>query len=370
MWTCQNCREKIADDIDICWNCGTRCDGTADPSFQPVPSAAAARDSEGFTLPSDAERRLVKVASFWHPGEAWLARNRLAEAGILAFVADEQLITANWLLSAAIGGVAVEVRLADLESARAVLMEDRSMDLGEMAVPLPGPVCPQCGATELDRQRYWRGAVFLSLLIFGIPIPFPSRKCRCFHCKWVGRATARRWFQFRIANLLRWTLVAVALLSIGKALGFGSLKTALLLLWFMIGMTAACGPINHARRLTGFASLDAHNTHASASLCCSSGRRDHGGRLRVRIDESATRAGRPASPGRLAGPAEPSDLGNLTVVPLNVSIGRPTMEALFFAVGCPHPLPLSRVAGEGSHGYTLALAPVGEGNCGRTGAHE
>lgn len=265
MWTCPKCRESIADDFDVCWNCGTSRDGTEDPSFEPIASDAAVPDPGPGTeqdagasappsfAPSDPTRQLVKVATFWHPVEAWLARNRLAEAGILAFVADEQLITANWLLSAAIGGAAVEIRLADLELAQAVLDEDASLDLKSTAASAPGPVCPQCGATELYRDRYRPSTASLGLLFLGIPIPIPSRTCRCCHCDWTGPTRARRRFPFRIADAAKWALLAAALLSMVKWLGLGPLKMALWLVLSIIIAMAMMGPVNHARHLSGVA---------------------------------------------------------------------------------------------------------------------
>lgn len=41
--------------------------------------------------------RLVTVASFSHPLQAWIARNRLAANGIPAFVQDEHVVTMYWL---------------------------------------------------------------------------------------------------------------------------------------------------------------------------------------------------------------------------------------------------------------------------------
>jgi hypothetical protein len=34
MWHCVKCREKIQQNFDICWNCGTTRDGTENPSFR------------------------------------------------------------------------------------------------------------------------------------------------------------------------------------------------------------------------------------------------------------------------------------------------------------------------------------------------
>ena len=42
MWKCSNCKELIDDQFDTCWNCGTRTDGTHEPSFARDPDAADA----------------------------------------------------------------------------------------------------------------------------------------------------------------------------------------------------------------------------------------------------------------------------------------------------------------------------------------
>jgi hypothetical protein len=36
MWQCAKCREKVQQNFDICWNCGTTRDGSSDPTFQVV----------------------------------------------------------------------------------------------------------------------------------------------------------------------------------------------------------------------------------------------------------------------------------------------------------------------------------------------
>jgi hypothetical protein len=34
MWQCSNCREKVDDGFEVCWNCGTSSDGVPDPEFR------------------------------------------------------------------------------------------------------------------------------------------------------------------------------------------------------------------------------------------------------------------------------------------------------------------------------------------------
>jgi len=64
---------------------------------------------------------LVTVATFMYPAQAHVARGRLESEGIRAFVADENLITMNWLYANTIGGVKLQVSAADADRARAIL---------------------------------------------------------------------------------------------------------------------------------------------------------------------------------------------------------------------------------------------------------
>lgn len=66
---------------------------------------------------------LVTVASFWDSIEAALARNRLESAGVDAWVADEATVGMVWQYANAVGGIKLQVRTADVETARAVLAE-------------------------------------------------------------------------------------------------------------------------------------------------------------------------------------------------------------------------------------------------------
>ena len=66
---------------------------------------------------------LVTVATFTTPLEAELARGRLEEEGVEAHVADGELVTADWTMSNAVGGVKVRVSTEDADRARAVLAE-------------------------------------------------------------------------------------------------------------------------------------------------------------------------------------------------------------------------------------------------------
>lgn len=46
MWNCSRCSERLDDDFDVCWKCGTGRSGVENPDFQPedLPITTTARD--------------------------------------------------------------------------------------------------------------------------------------------------------------------------------------------------------------------------------------------------------------------------------------------------------------------------------------
>jgi len=47
MWTCPKCNEKVGDDFEVCWKCGTSKDGVEDPAFEPEPGSESAEIPPG-----------------------------------------------------------------------------------------------------------------------------------------------------------------------------------------------------------------------------------------------------------------------------------------------------------------------------------
>lgn len=77
---------------------------------------------------------LVTVATFTTPFEAEIVKGRLEEEGVTAVVRDAEMVTADWTMSQAVGGVKVRVPEAEVERARAILAEEAS---SEDADPIP-----------------------------------------------------------------------------------------------------------------------------------------------------------------------------------------------------------------------------------------
>ena len=40
MWTCSKCYERLEDNFDVCWKCGTSQSGVEDPGYEPEPSGS------------------------------------------------------------------------------------------------------------------------------------------------------------------------------------------------------------------------------------------------------------------------------------------------------------------------------------------
>jgi len=55
MWKCVKCREKVDDNFEVCWNCGTSRDGVEDPSFRKADDAAVASDAVAPQAPIDSQ---------------------------------------------------------------------------------------------------------------------------------------------------------------------------------------------------------------------------------------------------------------------------------------------------------------------------
>jgi hypothetical protein len=68
MWRCVKCREKVGDDFDVCWNCGTGRDGTEDPEFRKaddVPPEGKADELPGQGLSQDAPKQRLGCLTAW-----------------------------------------------------------------------------------------------------------------------------------------------------------------------------------------------------------------------------------------------------------------------------------------------------------------
>src|SRR5262245_3733301 len=109
MWTCVKCRERVDDEFEVCWRCGTSREGIEDPTFLSADAEDVAAPEEEPLERIEGFQDLVTVGTFRDLPEAHALKMRLEAAGIPAYLADAELVAMDWLLSNAVGGVKVQV---------------------------------------------------------------------------------------------------------------------------------------------------------------------------------------------------------------------------------------------------------------------
>lgn len=134
------------------------------------------------TYPSNEllDSKRVVIRSFRDLFEAQVAKAFLDGADIESFLADDNLVRMDWLVSNAIGGVKLLVREADVADALTVLdqpiPESFEVDgVGEYTQPR----CPQCGSLDVNfgNQPLVYGSLFDSN-----PVPTPIHGWYCQKC--------------------------------------------------------------------------------------------------------------------------------------------------------------------------------------------
>ena len=133
--------------------------------------------------------KMVTIATFSHGIQAQVARAKLESEGIFAFLADDNMVTMNWLYSNAIGGVRLQVKESDAERSARILQTapERQATLTDS-----GSNCPECDPANVSYHTFALRPLFISwavtqiiqtmsaLLLLpsinSIPLPFVKRK--------------------------------------------------------------------------------------------------------------------------------------------------------------------------------------------------
>lgn len=124
---------------------------------------------------------LVRLKFHENNLEANRDKQILAENGIHSFIANEQLIQSDWLLSQAVGGIQLQVFEEDLEKAKEILKEyaDNEQFSLEVEHTIENPafdfVCPKCGSNHIYKDDS-------STSFFGISL-LSSHKFVCYYCE-------------------------------------------------------------------------------------------------------------------------------------------------------------------------------------------
>jgi hypothetical protein len=178
---CPNCRGEYQDWVKECLDCKV----PLVEILAPQPKAAKKKKPVSPPLP-----RLITIASYRYPTEAYLAGAKLESERIWSFVANENIIMIYWLFSEAVGGVKLQVHEDDAPDAQQILQlpvetTTETLDNAE--------TCPNCHSVEISFQAFNISAVFLIWLISylfwrGFILPVPKRKWKCCNCgyQWKG----------------------------------------------------------------------------------------------------------------------------------------------------------------------------------------
>ncbi len=150
-----------------------------------VPPESGSESESGSHSGDDSQTELEVVASYLYPLEAFIARTALENAGIDAVIADDHLISMDWLLATALGGVKLLVRAQDLADAREFLAE--SKEASETDTNYERDACRRCGSLNTGYIRIGGGLTLLSYLLTGAPL-FPLlRRVRCQDCGTISK---------------------------------------------------------------------------------------------------------------------------------------------------------------------------------------
>jgi hypothetical protein len=133
----------------------------------------------------------VTLASFSNPLNAHILCGKLQAEGVECHLADEHIVTANWLYANAVGGVKLRVRREQAD--RALLILEKVAPPGadgaaegcrdnQAEASGESRACPQCRSKNVHFERFARRWVFLSWLLLGFPLPFLRRTWTCDDC--------------------------------------------------------------------------------------------------------------------------------------------------------------------------------------------
>ena len=169
---CPKCRGEFQDWVKMCPDCAVELVHKLQPLPEPVNNKLR-------------DEKLVTVARFSHPEEAYLASAKLESEGIQSFVADAHTVTADWLVSNAIGGVRLQVRESEAADAKQILSSKQQNMQATAAI---SETCPKCNSTDIQYQIFSTRPIFIVWLLTGGGLTFPFLKR-----KWICRACGYQW---------------------------------------------------------------------------------------------------------------------------------------------------------------------------------
>jgi len=145
-------------------------------------------DRRQLEFPAPVERpelqvqELTTIRKFRDLPEALLAKGCLESAGFECFLADENLVRMDWFISNFIGGIKLNVKIADAENARKILDEPILEGLYVQGVGLyEQPRCPKCQSLDVNFQELDRPIAYISAFL-RVPMPVQRSAWHCHDC--------------------------------------------------------------------------------------------------------------------------------------------------------------------------------------------
>jgi hypothetical protein len=125
----------------------------------------------------------VTIKTFDNFVTANFDKQKLEENEISCYLADEYIITIQWVLSNAAGGIKLRVLQGDAERALQILDEKADELQVEFKIENSDVICPECGSNNTTTEKFLRPIAGLSWLILGFPLRLnPGRTSQCFYC--------------------------------------------------------------------------------------------------------------------------------------------------------------------------------------------
>lgn len=131
----------------------------------------------------------VTIATYDDYLTANFDKQKLDEQGINCYLADENTVTAKWILKNALGGIKLRVPQLQADEVLIILnsqpegitvdfkLDEKTDDIN----------CPNCGSNNTGTEKYSKSIAGLTWLILGFSVTAtPIKQHRCFYCghKW------------------------------------------------------------------------------------------------------------------------------------------------------------------------------------------
>ncbi len=137
--------------------------------------------------------QLVTIRTFDNYIAAHLAKERLEQQGIPAYLKDELTITMNWLWNNALGGIKLQVLETNVAKANAIIEADEAAfeeqqdqnafeKEDKSAFDPNNKICIYCGSKNTKPAGYNKSWAYAAILFLGFPIAKKTDKWHCFHC--------------------------------------------------------------------------------------------------------------------------------------------------------------------------------------------